>query len=309
MNVNDPHFADDDVITVYLGGFAGRSDLYVENGGQVIRQPLTPTVIRHAIEHDYAVSAYLGTADGKTHVGAIDFDTDDGLTTARTIQRWLLERSSIPSLLSHSRRGAHLWVTTLDYTTTAQMRRALQAALSLSGGPHAVGNPKVEVFPKKDEGLGVGALRLPGMPHQRTQQVYPIERSVAGQADWATLEEPTFDQIIEAQVLTTAEGIDRLAMQCPLPRTYPKVDAAFYGYSERRFSDTPKASEVLASWGVQVRPGGTVRCPAHDDQRRSLTVFRDDERVYCGAPHCPLNAGGHGVGSVQLSTMRPPPGG
>ena len=92
-----------------------------------------------------------------------------------------------------------------------------------------------------------------------------------------------------------------------LRREYPKAHdlGNFYGFNPRRAGngDAPSASEVLSGWGVQVRPGGSGRCPMHDDKHASLTVMKDDQRVYCGAPHCPLNGGGHGVGSIQLQQM------
>jgi hypothetical protein len=72
----------------------------------------------------------------------------------------------------------------------------------------------------------------------------------------------------------------------------------------RKWDDNPSASAILSSWGVpNARPGVTVRCPKHEDKRRSLTIFKDDQRVYCGSPICPLHGAGHGVGSVLLGRM------
>lgn len=300
MTPTDPDWDDHGIVSLFIGTFAARDDLYVENGAEVKRQRLSPNVVRDAIAHRYAVSGYLGTEDGRTHVGAIDFDTDDGLEQARQVQH-LLDQHSIPSLVVGSRRGAHLWVTCLDWSDTLTMHRALKGAVALSAGPDAAKDPKVEVFPKRGDGLACGALRMPGLPHQRTQQVYPLYFGAT------VVSAPTFRQIIEMHALTMAEAISRFAGKAPALREYPKSLGNFYGYSPQyaHFSEAPKASEVLSAWGVQCRPGATVQCPMHDDHRRSLTVFKDDERVFCGAPHCVLNGGGHGVGSIHLKEMRP----
>lgn len=295
MNLNDPDLADDGIVSLYIGSFAARDDLYVENGAEVRRAPLTPDVVRKAIRHKYPVSAYLGDTTGRTHVGAIDFDNDDGLTMAQQTQSLLMEHN-LPSLLVESRRGAHLWVTCWNWSDCGTMHRALTGAVGLAAGPEAMEDPKVEVFPKRGEDLAVGALRLPGLAHHKTQQVY----AVAGIAD------PTLRQIIEVHELGDADAVKRLAGTAPRPKRYPKGLDNFYGYRpERALGDAPKATEVLASWGVQVRPGGTVQCPMHEDRRRSMTVFKDDARVFCGAPHCRLNNSGHGVGSIELSKMKP----
>jgi hypothetical protein len=299
MTPADPGWYNDDLLGLFIGTFAGRVDLYVENGAEVKREPLTPEVLRHAIAHRYAISAYLGQADGRTHVGAIDFDTANGLEQARQVQH-LLDAHDIPSLVVGSRRGAHLWVSLFDYSDTTSMHRCLKAAVALSAGQPAADDPKVEVFPKRGESLAVGALRLPGMPHQRDQQVYPVY--VGAESHPA----PTFDQLVDLQQLAMAAAISRLAGRLAPPREYPKALGDFYGYSHAasRLGDAPKASAVLAEgWGLQVRPGGNTFCPFHDDKRRSLTVFKDDQRVFCGAPACALNNAGHGVGSIQLRGM------
>lgn len=295
MTPDDQDWGDDGILNLYVGQFAARSDLYVENGAEVKRQPLTPDVVRSAVRHHYAISAYLATPDGRTHVGAIDFDTERGMGEAFDTQRLLLEHD-IPSLVVGSRRGAHLWVTCWDYGPVGIMRKALRGAVALATGSE---DPKREVFPKRGEGLAAGALRLPGMPHQRDQQVYPLYL----RDDMAY---PTFRAVIDAVILTTSEAIRKLAGTATVVPEYPKSLGPFYGYNPRRATngeDAPSATEMLSHWGVQIRPGGSGRCPMHDDRRASLTVLKDDKRIYCGAPGCPFNGDGHGVGSIQLRGM------
>jgi hypothetical protein len=298
MTPEDQDWADDGIVALYIGTFAAREDLYVENGAGVVRAPLTPDVVRKAISHSYPVSAFLGAPDGRTHVGAVDFDTEDGFEQSVNLAEFLDEHN-IPSLRCASRRGAHLWVTSWDWTQTGTMHRMLKAAIALTLGDEAAADPKIEVFPKHGSTeLAVGALRLPGMPHQKDQQVYPIH--VGNKAL-----DPTFRGIIEAHQLTTPEAVERLAGKMPALSQYPKALGGFYGYSEPKdWGDDPSATEVLLSWGVdKAKPGASVLCPKHDDRRRSLTIFKDDKRVYCGAPHCALNNSGHGVGSVLLGRM------
>jgi len=299
MTPQDQDWTDDGIVSLYIGTFAGRDDLYVQNGAGVTRRELTPSVVRYAIEHNYPVSAYLGTSDGRTHVGAIDFDNETGLTDARAVAS-LLDQHEIPSLVCESRRGAHVWVTCVDWSDVGTMHRMLKAAIALTLGDEAASDPKIEVFPKHgSEELAVGALRLPGLPHQVTQQVYPIMNWLGKPVD------TTFRGIIEAHQLTTADAVARLAGKGPPLAEYPKALDDFYGYREpKEWGEEPSASEILLAWGVpNAKPGGNVHCPKHDDKRRSLTIFRDDKRVYCGAPHCVLNANGHGVGSVVLGRM------
>lgn len=307
MIASDPELGTDAIVGLYIGTYAGRTDLYVENAAEVRREPLTPDVVRAALKHNYAISAFTASpftseTGMRTHVGAIDFDTENGHDQAITVQR-LLDRHNIPSLLVGSRRGAHLWVSLLNYTHAATMHRALTAAVALSAGQDAAQDPKVEVFPKRGEALAVGALRLPGMPHQRTQQVYPIYDYPGG---GSVIEQPTFADLLAHHPLGMAEAIEQLAGRLPMPAVYPKAMPSFYTYAGRTHdrSGDPKASAVLEGWGLQARPGSTVRCPMHDDKRRSLTIYRDDERVYCGAPYCVLNNSGHGVGSIALAKMQ-----
>jgi hypothetical protein len=283
------------LLRIFIGWFAGREDLYVQNAAQVVREPLTEDVILHALDHNYAISAYMGREDGRTHVGALDFDTESGLEDARRVAAHLWVAGA-GTVLCHSRRGAHLWMMSEDAVPTFTMRRALEGGMALAGVAHDL---QVEVFPKPGGGLAVGALRLPRLPHQTTQQVYPVE--VLDDDGWMVVE-PDLLALLEVAFPVRASLLQALATHAP--RQYPKGLGAFYGYRPPRDSNgVPKATEVLAAWGVEAVAGRTVKCPKHDDKRRSLTVFKDDERVFCGSPSCILHGDGHGVGSIALQAM------
>lgn len=298
MDHNDPLLADDGVLDLYLGTFAGRTDLYVENAAGVIRKPLTADVVRHAVEHRYALSAYTGR-NMETHVGAIDFDTDEGLAQALASKQAMHE-NDVPASVFGSRRGAHLWVTVVDgWVTVGTMIRAMRSALRLAGIDEV---PQIEVFPKrKPNNLAQGALRLPGLTHQRTGHTYPMWV----QSDLAV--DASLEQILERHELSTKHAILDLSTKVSHRVPYPHLsgEAAFYAYRPARdFGPAPSASQILQAWGAErARPGGTVKCPKHEDRHASLTIFKDDERVFCGAPHCALHGNGRGVGSVMLSRM------
>ena len=291
----------DSLLNVYLAWFGARTDLYVKNAAMVIQQPLTSGVIRNAIDHHDAISAYTATDQGDTWVGAIDFDTADGLAQARLVSKALAE-AKVPSLLAHSRRGAHIWLTCWDVVRSSQMRKALNAAIHHAG---LLPDDQIEVFPKPGNGLAAGALRLPGMPHQRTKQVYPIE--MLDDDRWLPVG-PDLIDLLEAHLPCEKADLLALAASYKTKQPYPKGGlGTFYSARPARdFGPEPSASAHLQRlWGLTVRPGGTTRCPLHDDRRGSLSVMRDDTRVYCGSPACVLHGGGHGVGSVALERMDP----
>ena len=298
MNLqDDPDLSDDWMVDWYLWFFAARRDAYVINASEVVRDELTPAILRAALSHRYPLSGFMADEHGQTHVGAIDFDTDDGLTRAAQVQDIAAGRD-IHTLLESSRRGAHLWVCSWGRVKTGQMHAALKALLHMAD-PELATDDHVEVFPKLGAGnFGSGALRIPGLHHHLTQEQYPVLRE--GKATdggiKATLDLFGWTNPVH---LVHAAG-DRVHR----PRTpYPQRITGFYAKTNFRTGDEPKASEVLAGLGIQVRPGATTRCPMHEDRRRSLTVFKDDVRVFCGAPSCPLNGAGHGVGSIDLSKM------
>jgi len=62
-----------------------------------------------------------------------------------------------------------------------------------------------------------------------------------------------------------------------------------------RFNDHYPVSGLLQRFhGLHAVPGRSVRCVWHDDKRPSLSVMRDDRRVYCHSPSCWAHNGGQG---------------
>jgi hypothetical protein len=293
--LSDPDLGDDVMVVWYVAFFAARTDLYVSNSAEVVRDELTPDVFRHAVKHNYPLSGYMATEAGRTHVGAIDFDTEDGATQAELVQA-LLWRWHVASLLEESRRGAHLWVCTSMRVSQGVMHRALLEALNKVG--LLPGQDMIEVFPHLSPDLGAGALRIPGLAHHNTQVRYPIRD---GNGEQLT----SMRDIINAHDWTMPEALTKLAASGGPKSHYPNGLGGFYGYKgPKDWGQSPSATDILTSWGVpNAKPGATVRCPKHEDKRRSLTIFKDDERVYCGSPSCELHGEGRGVGSVMLAKM------
>lgn len=70
------------------------------------------------------------------------------------------------------------------------------------------------------------------------------------------------------------------------------------------FNAAVTVTDVLSrEWGLDARPGRTVRCPCHEDRSPSLSVLPDDRRVYCHAPGCALNNAGRGRDAWDLAQM------
>ena len=284
-------------LELFTAFLAGREDVYVANASAVVREPVTPDVLRYAHAHRYPISTYMAAADGTTHVAALDIDREDGMAVAEKVQA-VLYSEGIWSLRVQSRRGAHLWLGLSERVRTGIPRRALLAALARVH-PGLTRDLKVEIFPKVGTNeLACGALRLPGFPHQKTQQVYPV---FAPDGQWTT----ELHQILEWWKPADMDLVKSLASHFSPPTNYPHISQKFYRARKHYENvETPKASVILQSWGVpRAQPGRTIRCPKHDDKHQSLTIFRDDARVFCGQPECPLNGGGHGVGSVMLERM------
>jgi hypothetical protein len=162
-------------------------------------------------------------------------------------------------------------------------------------------NPKVEVFPKRTSNGNGGALRLPMMTHPKTGIRYPAflpdGRKVRSLRD-LLLE---LDYVESEKALAWVEAH---SVRDTVSHTAPKRLGAYQYRDVSRLDDDSSASEFIRSWGsVDAAPGKTVKCPKHDDAHRSLTIYRDDKRVYCGNPECVLNGQGHGVGTFVLGTM------
>jgi hypothetical protein len=282
------------IIEVYIGQFAARTDAYVKDSRAHIAEALTVDVIADAYEEGFSVSGYMavkqtGVPD-TTHVGAIDFDMEDGMSHARDV-RTLLREHHIPSLLEGSRRGAHLWVT-CDPVPGKVMRRALKQALGLL----AIDTAKAEIFPKQSgSAWGVGALRMPLMRHPKTGVRYPAY----GPAD------EVINRLSECLLAFDQTHVDRLRAFAGPGDALSPIPAPSGPYRLLRAStgDEPKVSALLAMFGLTALPGRSVRCPFHDDRHASLSIADDDERVWCKAPECPLYNDGTGLGSLALEAL------
>lgn len=296
-------------LDLMAGSFAARHDAYTQDSRWHRNEPLTPEVMRAAMVGGHSISGYMAVPRGTTmmtHVGAIDFDSAHGFDDAKAVRSFLGEQG-IDSLLVGSRRGAHLWViTTGDGTHGSEpfgmvpaitMRRALHAASELVVD---MDTDKVEVFPKKSNtDWGVGALRMPLFKHPKTGVRYPAydpfdDREVTTITDLVNV-------MADIQLATPYNALWRLAGDDPAPVSYPRhtgLEKPLYAAT----GDVPKVSGLLSShYGVGANPGHSMRCPFHDDKKASLSVSRDDERVWCKAPACPMYNGGIGMGSIDLA--------
>jgi hypothetical protein len=294
---------------LWLGTFAARTDAFVVDSARTVRHPLTPDVCERAASSGHAISGYLAVraSDSEpftTHVGGIDVDTN--VDDALTIQTFLTEHG-INTLLALSRRGAHLWTWThgdgLHGTerympiNAATVRAGLQAGVNL-----AITDPEVrehiEVFPKaSDSAFGVGALRMPLFKHPKTGLVYDVVGPDGKPSsdrlevyNWAT------------EVHSPVEALRRLAGAIPAHVAYPTALGP-----QRRPSpqaEGPGVAALLHRKGLDVTPGKTAaRCPFHDDKHGSLSVAKDDQRIWCKAPTCPAYNGGRGLGSLALAKL------
>lgn len=294
-------------LDLMLGSFAARHDAYVQNSRAHISEPLTPDVARRAFKEGWSISGYLAvpreTGKMMTHVGGIDFDTDTGIADAKKVRAYLAEHE-VPSLLVESRRGAHLWVITtgdgehgsepFGMVPAWAMRSALHSAVVLELGS----DDSIEVFPKKsDRDWGVGALRMPLFKHPKTGLRYDVydpfdDRKVTSITSLVNL-------MADIQSETRYNALYALAGADPALVTYPTetgLEKPLYAAT----GDVPMVSALLATLGVRATPGHSVRCPFHDDKKASLSISRDDERLWCKAPDCAMHNDGIGMGSIDL---------
>ena len=299
------------VIDLYLGSFAARHAAYVKNSSAHIPEPLDPELAYAALgSGGFSISGYMARwiehKDQRhclTHVGAIDFDMEDGLDQAKNVQATMAE-TGIRSLLVSSRRGGHLWISTVGHDTVhdsmvgmvpaAYVRRALRAALKLTG----IDDPKAEIFPKKSRSdWGVRALRMPLMRHPKTGIRYP---AYDGGRE-VTRITPLVEMMADVQAGTPFKAVSALAGPDEADITYPSPTGPYRRPSSAT-GDTPGVTELLnARYGLQTTAGRTIRCPFHDDHHASLQIAGDDERLWCKAPECDMYNDGRGVGSVALS--------
>lgn len=310
-----PGYAEN-VARIYVETFAGRSDAYVRWTGTqyvTVREPLTADVIVAAVRDRRPVGAYFLTPDSCSHVTALDFDRPDGWDLGCRVGTWLWTLG-VPAYPERSREGrAHLWIVVAPDSASEPstvpgivLRGALRAALGAVG---LAQTPDIELRPGSDrlsgpDGLG-HALRLPTMPHKATGERHPLCDPRTGEAIGRTLGE-----MLLALQLAPVGRIVELAERYrpPVP---PRVGRVKPPWAPRgtglidRFNGHVGVSEVLQrEFGVEnPMPGRTIRCPCHDDCAPSLSIARDDSRVWCHAPGCELSADGRGQDAYGLWAM------
>jgi hypothetical protein len=311
------------VATVYAATFAARTDVYSiwvvgpdpekPIGWRPVREPLTPEVVLAGLTgKGPSLSAYMIAPGSTSHVLAYDFDTDDGLSQAYTLSRFMVTQG-LPSYVETSRRGAHLWCILDRALPAVAIRMAARGLLQGAGLPDT--DDHIEIRPGSDRvdaewhehvegavvGSGLGhALRLPLMPHPKTGKqgrlLYPSGTPIPG----------TLADIILAMDWAPADKLLVWAERYkppPVERIPPKHSKPHEPFPE----DPSTASELLRTlWGVpNAAPGRSVRCPAHEDKMPSLSILRDDRRVICKAGHCVLNNNDHGRGTYELRKLAP----
>jgi hypothetical protein len=296
----------EDMALGYLATFAGRTDAYSPWTGEhwiAVREPLTPEVIITAFRTKRPVSGYVSSApdaDGRitSHLACLDVDIEPGgLLLADRIGR-AMRRTGIPAYIEGSRRGAHLWVVLDRSLPCPIIRRGLKALIAAADVEL---HPKIELRPGQDklsgpDGLG-NALRLPLMPHQTTGvagelmepggRVFARKIAEACFVDWANA------AILEEWAQRWTPEID--------PREIPHSYRRPRAHDDR---DDASVVELLAGLGVRAVPGRAAKCPFHDDTHPSLSIARDERRVFCKSPSCDAYGfNGKGLGTDQLRKL------
>lgn len=293
------------VLSLYGGEFAANPEGYVLDSSHHRSEPVTPELLEWAFLNGHSISGYMAVvADDQvtTTVGAIDLD--EGTVKDGGAIRDVLKAQAIPSLLVESRRGCHLWTFHHGDGTHGSekympvpagvVRSALRNAATLAGYE----GPKVEVFPKASQSpWGVGALRMPLMPHPKTGEKYP-----AYDMDGVKIEK-TLDLVNAISSMTAPyKAVYALSGVETAPVPYPTALGP-YRRSDGRTDDAPSVVDLLAEMGVLVNGKRAVRCPWHSDQHASLSIAPDGQRVWCKSPSCPVYNGGRGLGSFALRAM------
>lgn len=295
----------------YIKVFAGRTDAYVRWTGThyvTIREPLTADVVLTALRDRRPVGGYFLRPDSRSHVAALDFDRPDGWEIACRIGTWLWAED-IPVYVERSRAGrAHLWIVASVDATNAPaslpgvvLRFALRAALAASGFD---GSPVIELRPGSDrlsrpDGLG-HSLRLPTMPHKATGERHPLCDPRTRMPIGATLGEMlvALERVPGVRLADLAERYRPPGLTAPVRRPFVSSGRGPIA----RFNASIGVSEVLRrEFSIErAGPGRTVHCPSHDDRTPSLSIARDDSRVWCHSPGCDLEAGGRGQDAYGL---------
>jgi hypothetical protein len=302
-----------DVGEVYRAAWCPRTDAKAEWSVQgehwyAVREPLTvPRILDGLRKVRPPVSAYMDDREGNTHVLAIDFDRDDGLDLGYRMAKVARDDGAY-LYVERSRRGCHVWGTT-EVLSGDVMRRALRYWVGRVSA-EAARDPKTEIMPmavqRGPDTVG-HSLRLPMMPHQRTGERHPL-----CDPDGKPLGK-TLGETMMAVCETPAQVVrDAAAKGPPSPVNLHSLPPEVRPPRRLRADEMPSASDLLREhWGVlNAAPGRTVRCPVHPspDRHPSLSISRDDERVWCHAPECewyaPEGLGQiQGIGSLRLAKL------
>jgi len=293
-----------EVATVYIAMFAARLDDHAfwrptpdgeaEGHWERARRPLTPEAALGGLRGDKPVSSYMEDAVGATHVGAVDFDTEDGYARGLEVAGVMARAGAYP-MLERSRRGCHLWVVIDDQVPGQAMRLALRWWTGQANA-HWARDPKVEILPKRLEQRGpdtVGSpLRMPMMPHPVAGRRWPLLR-----ADGTRLGESVSATLLAVDQ-TPAGLVREAAERAPLPPDECRIPA----WARPVAREPGDCVQVLEAAGVaRAVPGRGCRCPLHDDRVASLSIARDGERVWCKSPSCVAYNNGRGLGADQLA--------
>ena len=318
-----------DASELYLHTFAARHDDHVSWTGMMwarAGRPLTADRIAEGIAGTGpTLSTYFLTPESRGHVAAVDFDTDTGLADAKRVRAALAQRGA-PAYVEASRRGAHLWVV-CDWAHPGRTLRQFLRAAVIAGGvpvecpgktvvdgqcpvcghrskyPEAHDNPKIEWRPLADEikADGFGApLRMPTMPNPKTGLRYPVldldDRPIPPRlSDLILAVDYAPRYVVESMAATIRPTFKQMALGDRAP------------FSQRRDDDDRTASEILRTmWGMpEPKVGRANKCPAHDDANPSLSIAKDDKRVFCKTPGCVLDNNGRGRGTHELARLAP----
>ena len=300
--MSEPATREQQVADVYRHMFAPRLDAYADwdAGAEhwtAVRSELTvDRIVEGLHDRNRPVSAYMETVEGETHVGAIDFDTDNGWDLGMRVAEVITSDGGLAAV-EHSRRGCHLWVPIDMPMPSSVVRRALKAWVARVD-ERASRDPKVELLPKPIVSRGPDTLgfclRMPMMAHQRTHK-----RSLLFRADAEPWGESVTDTLLSlAPRLTPTAVVGASAGKAKLAVS----DIASPAWARRPEQESGDVISLLMAAGVpNAAPGRTVRCVLHDDSHASLSIARDSGRVFCKAPECEAYNGGRGLGADQLA--------
>jgi hypothetical protein len=300
------------------------------------RLPLTAEVVIRAFSTGIPISAYSLAEDSTTHVACLDIDRSYGMKLGKDGLRVLARMGAI-GYLEPSARGCHLWIVLDEARPGIFVRRMLRGLIAEAKMPPCPGSkqppvlddhgrsvcqgcprpaekgekllerhedPKIELRPAHDrlsspDSVGI-CIRMPTMPHHRTGKRYVLIGS-----DGTVLPPRLTDMMLEVE-WSPMGPLTELAELAPLPRlpASPPVDLM---YPHGRPTATESASEILRTlWGMpEPKVGRANLCPAHDDQRPSLSIARDDQRVWCKNGACILSNDGRGRGTHELVALAP----